>query len=261
MDITVPVPGGMVWAQDTGGEGMPVVLLHPGVGDSRIWDGVVPLLAPHHRVIRYDARGFGRSPAPTVSYSNARDLAVVLDHFGLERAVLAGSSLGGATAVSVALAAPGRVAGLGLLCPGVTGYPELSSPAVTARIGELAKAGDVDGLVELGLRTWGAAGSGTDDEAAAQLRAAVPAWFATHPYVTQDAPAFDRLPELDVPCVLALGEQDQDEVVRCNEAMAARIPGCRLVRWPHCDHFPSLRDPGAVAGLLLELAAGPRSAP
>ncbi|EMF51011.1 MULTISPECIES: hypothetical protein [Streptomyces] len=60
-------------------------------------------------------------------------------------------------------------------------------------------------------------------------------------------PAFDRrLGELDLPAALLLGERGKAEVVRCGEGIAARIPGCHLVRLPVADHFPTLRDPEAV---------------
>lgn len=252
-ELMVSVKDGEVWADDSGGDGLPLVLLHPGVGDSSVWDKVMPRLVQRHRVIRYDARGFGRSPAPTAKYSQSQDLSAVLDHFGLSRVVLVASSMGGATALSLTLDEPGRVAGLALFVPGVTGYEGFSSPQLMAQIETLAKDGDMDGLVALGLRTWAAAGVDDDEEAAAQLRGAIPAWFATQPFQVPDAPAFDRLGELALPCVLALGEQDQAEVIRCNEEMAARIPGCRLVRMPGSDHLPTLREPETVADLVLEL--------
>ncbi|MBM7167824.1 alpha/beta fold hydrolase [Streptomyces sp. G44] len=258
MDAMVPVEDGEVWAHDSGaphgraGDGLPLVLLHPGVGDSRIWDPVLPRLTERHRVIRYDARGYGRSPAPTAPYSLADDLVAVLDHFGAARAVLAGSSMGGATAISLALRDPARVAGLALVVPGVTGAEELVSRKFTAEVGRLAEAGDIDGIVALVLRTSAAAASGDDPEAEAHIRAVIPAWFANHPHLVPDPPAFDRLGELDVPCVLVLGERDQPEVVRTNEIMADRIPGCRLVRLAHSDHFPTLREPAAVADAVLE---------
>ncbi|MFC7304395.1 alpha/beta fold hydrolase [Streptomyces monticola] len=254
MDLTehrVPVAGGEVRADDGGTDGLPLVLLHPGITDARIWDPVLPRLVAGHRVIRYDVRGFGRSAPPTVPFSPVKDLAAVLDHFEVPRAVLVGSSLGGATAISLALDDPGRVAGLVLLCPGVTGYEGLTSPELMAQIEALATAGDMDGLVELSMRTWAAAGTAPDAEAAAQIRGAIPAWFTNHAFQQADAPAFDRLGELRMPCLLALGEQDQPEVVRCNEEMAARIPGCRLVRLPTCDHLPTLRAPQAVSELIL----------
>ncbi|MFI9719870.1 alpha/beta fold hydrolase [Streptomyces sp. NPDC052396] len=253
MDDMVRVRDGEVWADDTGGAGLPLVLLHPGVGSSTIWDRVVPRLSEHHRVIRYDARGYGRSPAPTSRYSQIEDLAAVLDHFRLDRAVLLGSSLGGATALGLALRHPARVAGLALFCPGVTGYDGLATPEFLAELTALAEAGDHEGIVALCLRIWAAAGP--DEEIAATLRAVVPAWFTTYPHQEQDEPAFGRLGELAVPCLLALGELDQPEVVRCNEEMAARIPGCRLVRMKDWDHFPSLRDPETVVALTLELCA------
>lgn len=255
------VRDGEVWADDSGEAreagaaegGPPLVLLHPGVGDSRIWEPVLPALLERHRVIRYDARGYGRSPAPTTSYTQSEDLRSVLDHFGLDRAVLVGTSLGGRTAISSTLDDPGRVAALGLLVPGVTGYPELESPELTEQIGKLAEAGDVDGMIALGLRVWGAAGTAPDTAAAEQLRAAIPGWFSSYGHETEDAPAFDRLGELKLPCALLLGEKDLPQVVRCNEEMAARVPGCRLVRLPECDHFPTLRAPDAVVGLVAEL--------
>ncbi|MCD9193457.1 alpha/beta fold hydrolase [Streptomyces albireticuli] len=258
MELMVSVKDGEVWADDSGGDGLPLVLLHPGIGDSTVWDPVVPRLARRHRVIRYDVRGYGRSPAATAPYSLVEDLVAVLDRFEVERAALVGSSMGGVAAVSLALGHPERVAALALLCPGVTGYPGLTSPELMTEIERLAEAGDMDGLVALALRTWAAAGTGDDAEAAAQVRAAVPAWFTNYPHQVPDPPSFDRLGELDTPCLLVLAELDQPEVVRCNEEMAARIPGCRLVRLPGCDHLLMLRDPETVAELVLEVCDGLR---
>jgi pimeloyl-ACP methyl ester carboxylesterase len=64
VELTIPVDGGEVWAQDTGGEGVPLVLLHPGWGDSSIWDPVLDslnLLPGRFRIVRYDTRGVAGS--------------------------------------------------------------------------------------------------------------------------------------------------------------------------------------------------------
>src|ERR1700733_15851699 len=90
----IEVDGGTVWADDSGGAPPPLVLLHPGVGDSRIWDPVLPALAAKYRVIRYDARGFGQSPAPTVKFSLLADLLTVLEHYDIGRAGVVGFSQG-----------------------------------------------------------------------------------------------------------------------------------------------------------------------
>ncbi|MDH6130439.1 alpha/beta hydrolase [Kitasatospora sp. GP82] len=258
METLVPVSNGELWADDSGGDGLPLVLLHPGVGDSTVWGPVLPALTARYRVIRYDSRGFGRSPAPTAAYSLVEDLAAVLDHFGLARAVLVGSSMGGATSISLALDAPDRVAGLALFVPGVTGYDGLTPPGFYEEVGKLATANDMEGIVRLGLGIWGRAGGGTpetDPVAAAQLRGVLPAWFSTVGHQGTDAPTFDRLGEIATPALLALGELDQPEVVRCNEEMADRIPHCRLVRLAASDHYPTLREPGTVVQLIEELYA------
>jgi pimeloyl-ACP methyl ester carboxylesterase len=96
---------------------LPLVVLSP------FWELVLPALTAAYRVIRYDARGCGRSPAPTVKYSLYDDLVAVLGHYGLDRVAVTGCSQGGATGLALAVEQPGRVSALVLLCTGVPGYP------------------------------------------------------------------------------------------------------------------------------------------
>ncbi|MEU7577223.1 alpha/beta hydrolase [Streptomyces sp. NPDC041068] len=264
MDVMVSVKDGEVWAQDSGepsgasGQGLPMILLHPGVADSRVWDGILPRLTERHRVIRYDARAYGRSPAPTAPFSLVEDLIAVLDHFGVARAVFIGYSMGGGTALSLALRDPARVASLALITPAVTGAEDPLPPEVMAEVGRLAEAGDVDGIVAVMRRTSAVLGAGDDPEVTAHLKAVVPAWLAVIPHHVPDPPVYDRLGELDVPCVLALAEHDQPGVVRVNETVAERIPGCRVVRLAHSDHFPTVREPDAIVNLVLDAYATAR---
>src|SRR6201995_3552804 len=118
----IAVDGGEVWADDSGGDGPPLVLLHPGVGDSRIWEPVLPGLARTYRLIRYDARGFGQSPAPAVKFSMLRDLVAVLDHYGIQQAAFVGSSQGGPPSRGGGIEQPQRVSALVLHCSGIPGF-------------------------------------------------------------------------------------------------------------------------------------------
>jgi pimeloyl-ACP methyl ester carboxylesterase len=127
MELTIPVRQDSVWAEHLAGDGVPIVLLHPGTGDSRYWDLVLPGL-DGRRVLRYDVRGYGRSPRPTAEFSLREDLETVLDQLELEKVLLVGCSMGGSTALSEALANPDRVHGLVLLCPGVPGFPVPPEP-------------------------------------------------------------------------------------------------------------------------------------
>jgi pimeloyl-ACP methyl ester carboxylesterase len=179
--LTIPVAGGDVRAQDTG-QGTPLVLLHPGWGVSSIWNPLLDLLdspAGRYRCITYDTRGYGRSPAPTGPFTQLADLTAVLDHLDVKRAALVGHSIGGGTAISFALAHPDRVSALILLAPGLHDYPWPPYDPYGAEFERLFTAGNSDGLIALGLRTWAAAGQDAEQEAAAaaQIRVAVAAFF------------------------------------------------------------------------------------
>ncbi len=114
---------GVELSGDEAGEGVPVVLLHGLTATRRyVVMGSKALERSGHRVIAYDARGHGRSsPAPipeAYTYDDlGRDLEAVLDARGIERAVLAGASMGAHTLLWLALGAPDRVAGAVVITP------------------------------------------------------------------------------------------------------------------------------------------------
>src|SRR5207248_8986593 len=116
------ISGGVALSGEDEGEGHPIVLLH-GLTATRhyVVMGSRALERSGHRVIAYDARGHGRSaaaPGRRYGYEHlAADLGAVLDAAGLERAVLAGASMGAHTALRLALDSPGRVAALALITP------------------------------------------------------------------------------------------------------------------------------------------------
>jgi pimeloyl-ACP methyl ester carboxylesterase len=124
---------GVVLRGEQAGDGPPIVLLH-GLSATRrhVVQGSRHLIKRGYRLIAYDARGHGAS-SPGGSYDYAElvaDLEAVLDHLGIERAALVGSSMGAATAMAFTLEHPERVAALVQITPAYTGY---------------ARTGDVDG--------------------------------------------------------------------------------------------------------------------
>jgi pimeloyl-ACP methyl ester carboxylesterase len=147
--------GGVTLAAEQHGAGVPIVLLHGLTATRRyVVMGSRVLERGGHRVIAYDARGHGRSaPAPERSYGYehlAADLGAVLDAAGVQRAVLAGASMGAHTAVRFALDAPERVAALGLITPSYEpSWPRAAEEI--ARWDALARglrAGGVEGFVQ-----------------------------------------------------------------------------------------------------------------
>jgi 3-oxoadipate enol-lactonase len=258
MELCVPVEGGHLWADDTGGDGPVLVLSHPGWGDSSIWLPVLGRLPPHYRVIRYDTRGFGRSPAPAAPFTQLGDLAVVLDHRGADRVMLVGHSAGGGTAIGLALADPARVRGLLLLAPGVQDYPWPPDDPYGQQFDALFAAGDRDALATLGLRTWAAAGA--DQAAQAQVRGAADAYFRLGDYERPDPPVYARLGQIRTPAAVVVGDQEYPMVARCAADIAARIPGCQQIAAPGADHLLPLRVPAMIAELVSKLDGQDRDA-
>jgi 3-oxoadipate enol-lactonase len=254
----IEVDGGTVWADDSGGDGRPLVLLHPGVGDSRIWDPVLPALAEKYRVIRYDARGFGQSPAPTVKHSLLRDLISVLGHYDIERAAIVGCSQGGATALGFALDHPERVPALVLLCPGITGFPfgeddPGEDDALFQEYRRAEAAQDVEAMARITQSIWGQAGATPD--AMEQFRSASRAALRIGELEEEDPAVFDRLGQISVPSSLMVGDADFPPTVLANKAAAATIPGCELVLVHGMDHLPPLREPQLVLDTITDTLA------
>jgi 3-oxoadipate enol-lactonase len=249
METAVAVGTDKIWAEDSGGSGPVVVLLHSGVGDSRQWDRVWPTLTGSCRVIRYDVRAYGRSPVATQEYTLGGDLRQVLDYFQVPRAHLVGCSMGGGTAIELALADPGRVRSLTLLCPGISGYPWPEEPELEAEFAALAAADGEDGVVQGYQCLWAAAGA--EPEVMDQLRSAVRAEPNEEQYQQPGEPAFDRLHELRAPTVLLVGDRDRPVLIASNEEAARRIPGCELIWMPGVDHLPTLREPDLISRTIL----------
>ncbi len=227
------------------GEGTPIVLLHGLTATRRyVVMGSGALQRSGHRVVSYDARGHGRSSpaAERTAYSYrdlGGDLVAVLDRLEIERAVLAGASMGAHTILWLALSAPERVAGLVLITPACD--PEAQEdPAGRARWDALA-----DGLEHGGVEGF----------IAAYGKPQVPErWQETvikvirqrlsqheHPGAVADAlravprsrpfEQLEELGEISVPVVVVASgdEADPGHPQAIGEAYAAAIPGSQLI--------------------------------
>ncbi len=130
------------------GEGTPVVLLH-GIGsNARSFEPLIAAIDPRHRVVAWDAPGYGVSNPLTVEWPDASDYAVALNRLLVEidvpRCILVGHSLGTLIAARFALVSPGRVAMLCLISPSLGGGAEKGAPlppAVARRVEDLDRLG------------------------------------------------------------------------------------------------------------------------
>ena len=124
------VDGATLYYETEGRASKPAVLLiHAGIAHLRMWDPIVPALAEGHFVIRFDSRGFGATTTEDVEFSDRTDARNVLDHLGVERALLIGCSRGGGIAIDLAVETPDRVSGLVTIGSGPSGFPYLEPTA------------------------------------------------------------------------------------------------------------------------------------
>ncbi|MGI9585294.1 MAG: alpha/beta fold hydrolase, partial [Acidimicrobiia bacterium] len=132
------------------GAGSPVVCLHAGVADRRVWHETTALLTDRHRVYTYDRRGFGDTEFRKEAFSHVDDLAAVIDATEADPVILIGNSLGGKIALDYSLDHGDRVAGLVLVAPAVGGAPAPGRIAASVvKLDEAIEAADAAGDSDL----------------------------------------------------------------------------------------------------------------
>lgn len=248
---------------DEAGSGAPVVLLHAGVADRRMWAGIMPALADRFRVLAPDLPGYGEAALLPGRFSNAAEVLAFFDDQDLERVALVGASFGGRVALEVAAAAPDRVDRLVLLCPGLRGVTSTAaSEAFEAEEERLLESGDVDGAVRLNVETW--LGPEADDRAREQLtrmqRRAFDVQLAADEWPDPPTPARDDvdLGRVTVPTTVFLGAVDVDWLQQAARRVAAGVPGASLVELDWAGHLPALERAAETARLVLD-ALEPRA--
>jgi pimeloyl-ACP methyl ester carboxylesterase len=252
---TVDVNGARLW-YDEAGSGEAVLLLHGGLGDSGLWEPVVPLLAERFRTIRTDLRFFGRSTGPAVPWSWQEDVVGVLDALDIERAALVGLSMGGKIALDVALAHAERLWAVVGVAPGLGGHDGAAySEEQEARYEAAEAEGDLEAAMTIDFEVWAPLGT---DERIRQLWHATPGANAfppdLEPLPAAGAPARERLDALAVPVLVVTAAHDPEGFREIGPLVAREAPDARHVELDS-DHFVTLREPGLVARTLLDFLA------
>jgi 3-oxoadipate enol-lactonase len=267
-EFTVLLDDGVALSgEESGGDaGVPIVLLHGLTATRRyVVMGSTVLQRAGHRVISYDARGHGRSmPASDpgdYGYERlAQDLAAVLDDRGVDRALLAGASMGAHVAVRFALSHPERVAALAVITPAYD-----IKPNPFARAAELES---WDALAR-GLREGGVEGfiaaydlGALPESLRATVQTVLRQRLAAHEHPNAVADALEAVPrsrpfdrveqlrEIGVPTVVvgSRDEADPGHPLAVAEHYAEAIPGAELVVEDAALDGPPIRSPIAWQG-------------
>jgi len=254
------VNGTRLYTEVAGADDAPaIVFVHGFSLDTRMWDGQFAAFAERYRVVRYDLRGFGRSAVPEagVPYRHDEDLCALLDLLGIDRVAIAGLSLGGAVALTVALRQPERVAALVLASSVLPGF---ETPQFDAMTRPVWKAGRADG-VEAARALWFSCPifevSNEREPVRDALRTIVDdysgwSWVDRDPGAWAEPDCVGSLDRISAPTLVVVGERDIDDMRRTADALAVGISGARKVVLPGVGHLPNMEDVGAFNEVVLD---------
>jgi 3-oxoadipate enol-lactonase len=233
----------------------PVVVLSNSLGATRgMWDPQVPALAERFRVVTYDTRGHGDSPAPPGPYTLddlVDDLAALLDEVGAERVHVAGLSLGGMTAMRLAAREPARVDRLALLCTSAKTDPQgFLDRAAAARSGGTAP------LAPAVVSRWLTPSYAAEHpDLVARLEAMIAAaddeGYAACCEVVGQLDLREDLARITAPTLVISGWEDPALPPEHQKLIADSIPGAQLVTVSPGAHLANLEQPVRVTGELL----------
>lgn len=246
------------------GEGLPVVLLHAGVADHRMWEPQVGSFAKHFDVIRPDVRGFGQSELQPMRWSPIADLLGLLDDLHLKPVHLVGCSMGAQIAIDFAIQHGERISRLVLVGPAVGGaefgpkYPELWT-----EIEEADRARDIPAVNAAEMRLWLDGPRRPRGYVKEPLRALFLDMNGSNfqndwksaPTDDPDPPAVERLDEITAPTLVMVGDEDAPPIFDAVELLMEKVPNARKVVIHDAAHLPNLEHPeefnSAVLGFLL----------
>lgn len=249
----IPFDGAVIRGE-ADGFGYPVVFLHSGVTDRRMWGEQMEMLAREgYHVISYDRRGYGETTTDDVPFNHLVDLEAVLDRLSIHAAILVGSSMGGALAIDFALEHPERTIALVLMGTAVTGAEGYEVDEEVEQLEEAfeyaRERGNIGTANRIQAHQWldgpyGEAGRVTGN--ARELFLAMNEIHLKHPELTQEEhpdPAFDSVHTITAPTLLVVGELDCSDIIAIHEDLSEEIENAFAVVLEETAHFPNLERP------------------
>jgi 3-oxoadipate enol-lactonase len=234
------------------GAGLPVIFLHAGLADSRMWSAQADEFARDFDVIRPDTRGFGRSEMPPGRWSAPSDLLALIDALELKPAHLVGCSMGGGIALDFALLHSERISRLVLVGAAVDGtQPDAEDARLIATVSAARKARDFealnDAMLDLFLdgphRRPGYVTGPVRELVYEMNERAMRVDFDRSPPDQLDPPAAERLAEVTAPTLVVVGDVDVPRVLKNSELLAWKIPNARKAVIRDAAHLPNMEQP------------------
>ena len=249
------------------GEGIPLVMIHAGVADSRQWNNEFADFSQNYHVLRYDMRGYGKSEPAEGEFSLLSDLVSLLDALGFqEPLVVMGCSMGGGLAMDFALTYPARVKGLIMVGSGPSGLElDVARSPKFADVEKAFEAGDLDLVSELETQIWFDGTGRTPDQVNPDMRKLLYEMnrIALAHEVKElgkrlpntETPAADRLKDLDIPVLVVVGSHDTPYILAAADYMEENIKFARKVVIEDAAHLPNMDQPHEFQGIVRSFLA------
>ena len=234
------------------GRGKPLLLLHSGIADHRMWAEQCGEFSRHFQVIMPDFRGYGKSPAPKGPFRHYEDMHGLIQHLGFTSVNIAGCSLGGKTAIEMAIAYPEIVSRLILIAPGIIGYEyrDEETLAKDAILEGLIASGRHEEVADMLVDIW-VVGLKRDRETVDSAARALVRKMILDNYASvtdkfpETPPGFDvmsRLVEIRVPTLVMIGDSDLPDMQAISKLVTDRIHGAKRQLIPNAAHLPNLEN-------------------
>jgi 2-hydroxy-6-oxonona-2,4-dienedioate hydrolase len=238
----------------------PIVMLHAGVADSRMWQPQMDAFTKDFDVVRPDMRGFGDSGLPAGPWKPRDDLLALMDELRLKPAHLVGCSMGGSLAIDFAIDHPERISKLVLVGAGVSGAKEdPRHEGLYAEVMAADERGDMavnEGEMYLWLdgpyRPRGYVAQPLRDLFLDMNGKNLRNDWSKSPMQSLEPPAAGRLTEITAPTLVIVGDADLEPIRETADLLVSSISGARKMVIHDAAHLPNLEHPGEFNRIVLD---------
>jgi 3-oxoadipate enol-lactonase len=261
------IHGGKLY-HEVSGTGHPLVLVHAGIANLRMWDEQVKELSKHYQVICYDARTFGESTSEAVEFSNRQDLLALLEFLKIDKAHLLGISRGGSIAMDFVLEHPQKVSSLIMVASNPSGFDHEDSEiekGYFARDEELSATKNVEAMADLDVEMWvdgpGQKLERANESVRQQVREMTLQRYQNYFSAFNEKeptslplkpPAVERLATIQVPTLVITGNLDFSYTHAAAEKMTREIPNVKHISISDVAHMVNMEEPGEFNKEVLE---------
>lgn len=263
----VPSGNARIYIEESG-SGAPLLLIHAGIADHRMWKGQLSAFEKYFRVIVPNLRGYGKSSIPDEPFNHFEDMARLLDYLNLKSVNIAGCSIGGRIALELAITYPGIINRLVLIAPGLSGfeYKDRETLAKAAVLDDMIAKGKQNEVSENLVNLW-VVGRKRDSQTVDPHIISLVQQMIIENYDSvidrypEKEPGVDvisRLGEIKAPTLVLIGDNDVPDMQGISQYVSDKIPGAARQIIPGAGHLPNLEQKRLFNQVVIDFITGRR---